>query len=105
MAASTYSQREACSKGHPYTPSTTYFVPSRPGVRYCRTCREDWSAERTLERRAKSKTQRRNLTHSELVVVSAQVRAMRAQGMTYVKIGEVLGCTHQAASRWAKWSC
>jgi hypothetical protein len=42
--------RNKCSKGHEYTPDNLYTNPQRPGVRFCKTCRDDTAKRGALRR-------------------------------------------------------
>lgn len=42
--------KTACNSGHEFTEETTYFAPSRPGVRYCIPCRQAHERKRDRKR-------------------------------------------------------
>lgn len=52
-----------CKRGHEFTVENTYWPPSKPGTRECRTCRKENSARRYQARKnaAKSPTKNRSI--------------------------------------------
>lgn len=55
--AAANAQKTHCSRGHAYTEENTYRLPSRPTVRYCRTCNNKWRPT-LLAREPRSKASR-----------------------------------------------